>query len=378
MFSVRRIPTKIAASICLSAECDLVLFVLNFWGEEEDLGAVRQRGDLSAAHFFLSPIRLALVSLLAKPMGINPWAWRFFCAYNSDMRIAVTADLHFGHNRLGDDATGLLLQHLQDKPPDLLLLGGDIGTDEHFDECLRLLRDLPCRKAVVPGNHDLWVAAEDARGDSLHVYDRHLPGLCKQHEYDYLDQTPLIFPGENLAIVGSINWYDYSWSLERMKAEIPDWEWHLKNKAFTRGRHNDGRFIVWKTDDVGFTQRVVATLHQQLADALGLVEHAIVMTHHPTFHGISFPRTEPAQGLDPLLWEALSGNHALEIVLEKYAERIPLIFSGHTHRDIEAALGPARGINIGGDYHFKRLLIVDWPAATVETHVFGDPNKRRV
>src|SRR4029077_7378838 len=103
------------------------------------------------------------------------------------MRIAITADLHFGHNRLGDEATRLLLQHLQEQPPDLLLLGGDIGTDDHFGECLALFQQLPCRKAIVPGNHDVWVADNDKRGDSLAVYEKHLPGLCKLHEYDYLD-----------------------------------------------------------------------------------------------------------------------------------------------------------------------------------------------
>ena len=35
---------------------------------------------------------------------------------------------------------------------------------------------------------------------------------------------------------------------------------------------------------------------------------------------------------------------------------------------------PDRGYNIGGDYHYKRLLLLDWPAGTVEEHVFGDPS----
>lgn len=293
------------------------------------------------------------------------------------MRIAITADLHYGHNRLGDDATQLLLQHLHSQPPELLLLGGDIGTDDHFGECLQLFRDLPCLKAVVPGNHDLWVAENDKRGDSLAVYQRHLPSLCGQYGYHYLDTAPLILREANLAVVGSINWYDYSWSLARMKAEIPNWQWHLKNKAFTRGRHNDGRFVRWPTDDAGFTRNVVANLEQHLTQAFTQVERVLVMTHHPAFHGLSFPRGTPAQGLDELLWEALSGNRGLEDVLEKNAECLALIVSGHTHRAVEASLGPARGHNIGGDYHFKRMLLVDWPAASIETFIFGDPNRRR-
>lgn len=293
------------------------------------------------------------------------------------MRIAITADLHYGHNRLGDEATHLLHQQLHQQPPELLLLGGDIGTDQHFAECLELFRDLPCPKAVVPGNHDVWVADNDPRGDSLQVYESYLPELCANAGYHYLDQGPLLFPDANLAIVGSMNWYDYSWSIERMKAEVPDWEWHLKNKAFTRGRHNDGRFVRWPTDDVGFTRMIVSNFEQHLTDALGQVKHALVMTHHPAFHGISFPRTEPAQGLDSLLWEALSGNRGMEAVLEKYAEHIPFIFSGHTHRETEAPLGSARGFNIGGDYHYKRMLLVDWPTRSIDVHIFGDPSKRR-
>jgi predicted phosphohydrolase len=292
------------------------------------------------------------------------------------MRIAVTADLHFGHNRLGDAATELLLEHLLKRSPDLLLLGGDIGTGDHFAECLQLLAKLPCRKALVSGNHDLWVTQDDRRGDSLVVYQMHLPDLCALHEFHYLDAAPVIFPEVNLAIVGSINWYDYSWSLQRMQAEIPNWQWHLEHKAFTRGRHNDGRFVRWKIDDVLFTRQVVANLKRHLEQAFASVEHALVLTHHPAFRGIAFPRAGPAQGVDELLWEALSGNRSLEVILEKHASRIPLILSGHTHQSAEAKLGPSRGINIGGDYHFKRMLVIDWPAGAVETFVFGDPKRR--
>lgn len=293
------------------------------------------------------------------------------------MRIAITADLHWGHNRLGDEATGLLRQHLAADPPEVLLLGGDVGAGEHFAGCLEFLADLPCRKALVPGNHDLWVMPDDDRGDSLHLYEEALPALCRAFGYYYLDAGPLLLPAANLALVGSVNWYDYSWSLDRLRAEVPNGQWHLDHKAFSRGRHNDGRFVRWATDDIGFTRRVVAALEQQLDEALAQTERAIVLTHHPAFHGITFPRTAPAHGLDELLWDALSGNAALEEVLRRRAERIAFIFSGHTHRAAEAMLGPARGINIGGDYHFKRLLTLDWPAGTIETHIFGDPNRRR-
>src|ERR1700688_2347042 len=110
------------------------------------------------------------------------------------MRIAITADLHWGHNRLGDEGGRALIELLQAQPPDLLLLGGDQGTEDHFGECLELFASFSCPKALVPGNHDIWVAENDARGDSLDLYTRHLPALCATHGFHYLDQEPLLLP----------------------------------------------------------------------------------------------------------------------------------------------------------------------------------------
>ncbi len=179
------------------------------------------------------------------------------------MRIALTADLHWGHNQVGDEATRQLVDFLRSDPPDVLLLGGDQGTQDHFWECLDLFAFLTCPKGLVPGNHDIWVDDNDARGDSLNLYQHYLPALCAERGFHYLDQQPLLLPAAGVGIVGSINWYDYSWSLECLRLEVPNWEWHLKNKAFERGRHNDARFVRWPTDDVTFTRRVVEVLTGQ-------------------------------------------------------------------------------------------------------------------
>jgi 3',5'-cyclic AMP phosphodiesterase CpdA len=291
------------------------------------------------------------------------------------LRIAVTADLHFGQNPRGDAATHQLHDHLLREPPDLLLLGGDVGTDQHFGECLELLSDVPCRKALVPGNHDVWVADGDHRGDSQSVYDHYLPRVATAIDYHYLDGGPLVLPGHDLAVVGTMNWYDYSWSLDQLRERLPDWEDRLKTKRFSRGRHNDARFVRWSFDDVSFTAHAVAGFARDLELALGYAKHVLVLTHHPAFRGLNFPRQEVTD--DGLLWEAFSGNAALEQLLEQHADRIPLVFSGHTHREREATLAGIRGFNVGGDYHFKRLLTIDWPAGTVRAHVFGDPERHR-
>lgn len=288
------------------------------------------------------------------------------------LRLAVTADLHWGPNPRGDTATRLLVDHLAADPPDVLVLAGDIGAGPDFGRCLALFDGLSCRKVAVPGNHDVWVTADDARGDSLRVYREELPQLCAAHDVHYLDGGPLIVPEADLALVGSMNWYDYSWSVDRLRALTPDWEERLRTKTFSRGRHNDARFVRWPLDDAGFTATAVAAFDRQLMEALAQTSRVIVVTHHPPVRALAFPPRDPPT-LDSLLWEAFTGNVAIEAVLARHADRIPLAFCGHTHRDCTGDFHGIRGFNVGGDYHFKRLLRVDWPASTVTGHVFGDP-----
>src|SRR5947209_14757498 len=141
-----------------------------------------------------------------------------------------------------------------------------------------------------------------------------------------------------------------------MRREVPDWEERLRTKRFTRGRHNDARFIRWPTDDVRFTATVVARLGRHLDEALAQVQSAVVVTHHPACHGLSFPRRLPPDTLDGLLWDALAGNTGMEALLLRHGDRIPFVFSVHTHRESEMQFRGMRGFNVGGDYHFKRLL----------------------
>jgi 3',5'-cyclic AMP phosphodiesterase CpdA len=294
-----------------------------------------------------------------------------------NLRLALTADLHWGIRQAGDDATRLLIDFLKRVQPDLLVLAGDIGAGDNFSSCLGLFAELSCPKALVPGNHDIWVEDSDPRGDSLQVYREHLPRCCALQGFHYLDGGPLLLPGGMVALVGSINWYDYSWSIDLLRRQLPDWEDRLHSKRFSRGRHNDARFVRWPLDDVRFTTEVVQTLETHLEQALSQVGQVLLVTHHPPFYGLSFPRPNSPVTVDGLLWDAFAGNRAMEELLERHAGRIPYAFCGHTHRARNNTLGPIRGFNIGGDYHFKRLLLLEWPAGRVHAHVFGDPNPEK-
>jgi len=284
--------------------------------------------------------------------------------------IALTADLHWGIRPAGDAATLQLASDLAAEPPDVLVLAGDIGAGDDFERCLRLFQNLPGRKALVPGNHDVWVEAADHRGDSWSVYNEHLPALAKAYGFHYLDAGPLILPEHDVAIVGSMNWYDWSWGREPGWEPPADFEERLRDMRFTRGRHNDARFVRWSHTNQSFTAHVVATLERQMEQALRQVSRVIVVTNHPAFRGVNFPDPGGPPPLDRMLWRAFSGNTAMEELLTRHAERIALVFSGHTHRVRVGELAGMPGHNIGGDYDWKRLLRLTWPDTAMEVKQF--------
>jgi 3',5'-cyclic AMP phosphodiesterase CpdA len=287
------------------------------------------------------------------------------------LRIAVTADLHFGTRHAAGHRTTLdLVARLKEQPPNLLILAGDVGAGDDFDRCLELFERLPGRKALVPGNHDIWVRTEDPRGDSLDVYDRHLPRVARDHGFTYLDHEPILIPESDLALVGSINWYDYTWDNDLLRATAPlDWQERLRTKRFIRGMHNDANYVRWPLTDLTFTDRVVSKLTADLDAALAQVGSAIVAVHHPPLRGLLYPAEEPPT-LDALLWRAFSGNTRLEAVLAARSRRIPFVFCGHTHTARACQVESMRGYNVGSDYHFKRLIWLDWPSGEVREEEF--------
>jgi hypothetical protein len=170
-----------------------------------------------------------------------------------------------------------------------------------------------------------------------------------------------------------LRYSDLKNALDTLRKRASDWEERLRTKRFSRGRHNDVRFVRWPLDDVRFTAEVVKVLEQQLKEALRQCQRAIVVTHHPPLYALSIPRLWRPMTLDGLLWDAFGGNRAMEELIGRQADRIPFVFCGHTHRARDKQLGSLHGFNIGGDYHFKRLLLLDWPSGEVQAHTFGDP-----
>src|SRR5258708_17429435 len=113
-----------------------------------------------------------------------------------------------------------------------------------------------------------------------------------------------------------MNWYDYSWAINDLPKFTDDWEDRLRMMHFTRGAHNDRRFVRWPHTDASFTAHCVANFEQHLNDALRQVGKAMVVTHHPACMRLLYPAQRPPH-LDQLLWRAFSRNRSLEPLLER-------------------------------------------------------------
>src|SRR6185295_13289932 len=120
------------------------------------------------------------------------------------MRLIITADIHYNHPKsaaLADD----LIDTMNRAGGDVLLLVGDTATSAG-DALERSLSrfDFAGPKLFVAGNHELWTND----GDSYAQFAEHLPQRVRELGWHWLETEP--FVAGDIAIVGSVGWYDYS------------------------------------------------------------------------------------------------------------------------------------------------------------------------
>src|SRR4051794_6136546 len=104
------------------------------------------------------------------------------------MRLAITADLHWGLSRQGDAATRSLARYVAAAAPDVFAIAGDVGEGTAFFQCLEQFVGLDCARLVIPGNHDLWTRAPAPA--SLDLYETELPRQAEACGFHYLDHAP--------------------------------------------------------------------------------------------------------------------------------------------------------------------------------------------
>src|SRR5213078_4535770 len=126
------------------------------------------------------------------------------------MRILVTADLHYNHGKSKTLAEEVI-EEMNSVSADVLLVVGDTAVSDgnYLEQCLTRFRfDGP--KLFVAGNHELWTKGPD----SYQLFREELPRRVRELGWRWLEGEA--FVEGDVAIVGSVGWYDYSFAQKEL------------------------------------------------------------------------------------------------------------------------------------------------------------------
>jgi predicted phosphohydrolase len=206
--------------------------------------------------------------------------------------------------------------------------------------CLQLFREqLSCPIWVLAGNHDLWAFPPY---DSHRLWEERLPRMVSEAGCFYLEGTA--FQLQDVAVTGTIAWYDYSAADPSVKASALQFAQEKINY------NADALRIDWEWSDPEMAERVgvpfLSTLDRLERDPG--VRQIVVVTHVPLVE------EQMHRQPDDRSWafsNAYFGNLTLgDRVLTR--SKVSHIISGHTH--------------VG-----KKALIQRPTAPPVQTHVLA-------
>ncbi len=267
----------------------------------------------------------------------------------------VTSDLHYGLDPKGDANTEDLALTVEQQGADALLLAGDLGVDEpSIRACLQLFGGFRGVKLVVPGNHDIWTSVYDLPDDegSMQIHDHRFPRLCEDCGFHPLHRQPFRLNDE-VAFVGSMGWYDYSFadplpgaSIENYLTKIPP--------GMTHPVWNDARHARFGLSD----QELTVLLNERLKEHLAEVADAtavVGLTHHLVSKALLF---QPRFML-PDFWRFANAFLGSECFLSTFREstEVSLVFSGHIHHPRTVQRNGITLCSVGSDYKKKELIL---------------------
>ncbi|HWE96194.1 MAG TPA: metallophosphoesterase [Tepidisphaeraceae bacterium] len=285
------------------------------------------------------------------------------------MRLLVTADLHYNHLKskaLADE----LIDAMNAAGGDVLLLVGDTAAadGDALERCLARFR-FGGPKLFVPGNHELWTAGPD----SHLLYSQILPRRVREMGWRWLEAEP--FVAGDVAIVGSLGWYDYSFAQPGLGIPRRFYEHKVSPGAAERyaefahlfertddipphareiiARWNDGKFAKLGMADEQFLGGMLGRLERQL-ESVGRARHVIAAVHHLPFREL-LPSPRNAQ------WDfakAYLGSERIGEMLLRFPN-VRHVYCGHSHLAVEAKVGNLHAINIGSGYRWKTFRELD-------------------
>jgi len=279
--------------------------------------------------------------------------------YRQRFRLLVTGDLHYGLHGKSVESVARLAHAVNRSRADAFVIAGDFacGGLEKQEECLSLFSGFRGAKLLIPGNHELWTLD----GDSSDIYENSLPALAEQAGFHMLDGHPARFG--NVAIVGNIGWYDYSF---RDKSLNVDSSCYLRKSIPRLVTLNDGRFVRWRYSDKEFTQHCCRKLRRDILKVNKEAEIVIVIMHFLPFEQL-IPQTKK---FPYTFLRAFMGSPCLGQVLSEF-RKVKHVFCGHIHLAVEARCGGIQGHVLAGGRRRSMLKQLWLPEQRVSTRVFN-------
>ena len=286
------------------------------------------------------------------------------------MKIAITADLHFGMNEGYDEAaTSFLNNIVGEDTVDILVICGDAAETvnleaekigENHRKLFKIINDLSVgHTAFCAGNHDIWTSGG---ADSWDIYADKLKEIADDSGVTYLDSENLYL--DNVAVVGTYGHYDYSLATSGLTVNGKKVEGrHYESKTppgYSSPVWNDGRFIRWDHKDREVCEKICNAFEGRLKEAAGRVERVVVATHTvPLFEMNGYQNSD--KPISNFL-NAFSGTKRLgEIILQSSGDEVQIrAFSAHTHLALGSVTkGGVEFRNVGGDYGSPRCIFIE-------------------
>jgi Icc-related predicted phosphoesterase len=285
------------------------------------------------------------------------------------MRILATADLHYNQPK-SKGLADTLIEQMNDVEADVLLVIGDTATfdGDALERCLSRFQFRGPR-LFVAGNHELWTN----EADSHSIFTDKLPLRVRQLGWQWLQDAPFVMG--DVAIVGNIGWYDYSFARPELRIPRRFYAAKVSPGAAERfsefaplfaqtddiaaearqivARWNDGRFIKLGRSDAFFLDELLAVMEAQLV-AVSHVPRVVVATHCVPLEEL-LPPTGRAQ------WDfarAFLGSRRMGELIGRFPN-VRQILCGHSHYPAEAVVGQIQAINIGSGYREKTYRLIE-------------------
>lgn len=287
------------------------------------------------------------------------------------LTLLATGDLHYNIARSRKPTEQLARQALDAGGDVLALLGDTAGTDlQHMREALRLFKDFPGQRLLVPGNHCLWAPHGQ---DSMQRYTTLLPALAGEEGFVLLDHAPQIVGP--VGFVGSIGWYDYGFRdrelgipiefyrekvapgaaayyddlygqlVHRHKPELTE-----RQLAITT-RWMDGRHVNLGVSDEQFVTQLAEVMRRQIHEIAPRVDRIVVLMHHLPLAEL-LPTGLPDNRQFAL---AYMGSGTFGQVLRD-EPKVAAVICGHSHWRARVTVDHIEAISVGSTYRSKELL----------------------